>query len=69
MFSVLEPDKLKVEREEQTSRKRPGEHIITSVIKTKYKGKQKLKLYRFTISVELIAAQNEGARGSELFIQ
>lgn len=44
--------------EEQTSRKRPGEHIITNVIKTKYKGKQKLRSYRFAISVELIAVQN-----------
>lgn len=55
--------------EEQTSRERTGEHIITSVIKTKYKSKQKLRSDRFAINVELIAAQNKGARGSELFIQ
>lgn len=55
--------------EEQTSRERTGEHIITSVIKTKYKSKQKLRSDRFAISVELITAQNKGARGSELFIQ
>lgn len=55
--------------EEQTSREGTQEHIITSVIKTKYKSKQKLRSDRFAISVELITAQNKGTRGSELFIQ
>lgn len=54
--------------EEQTSRERTQEHIITNVIKTKYKNKQKLRSDRFAISVELITAQNKGTRGSELFI-
>lgn len=55
--------------EEQTTRKRTQEPIITSVIMTKYKSKQKLRSDRFAISIELITAQNKGTRGSELFIQ
>lgn len=55
--------------EEQTTRERTQEPIITSVIMTKYKSKQKLRSERFAISIEIITAQNKGTRGSELFIQ
>jgi len=50
--------------EKQTSRERTQEHIITNVIKTKYKSKQKLRSDGFAISVELITAQNKGTTGS-----
>lgn len=55
--------------EQKTSRERTQEHIIKSVIKTKYKSKQKLRSDRFPISLELITAQNKGTRGFLMYLK